>query len=78
MSNLNFHGTDVEEFSISYLFEPIDVVTFFTLWWPQLHSMYSSFFYLLHEISVFTSRHTLLTDCKFYLKHSSMGPFFSG
>ena len=27
-------------FSISYLFEPIDVVTFCTLWWPQLHSKY--------------------------------------
>ena len=30
----------LKEFSISYLFEPIAVVTFCTLWWPQLHSTY--------------------------------------
>ena len=30
-----------KEFSIPrYFFEPIDVVTFCTHWWPQLHSKY--------------------------------------
>ena len=29
-----------KEFSISFCFEPIDVVTFCTPWWHQLHSTY--------------------------------------
>ena len=35
-----------KEFSISSLFEPIDVVTLRIIWWPQLHSTYHG-----HQVS---------------------------
>ena len=40
MSNLNFVVQMSKDFSISSCFEPIDVVTLHTPWWPQLHSTY--------------------------------------
>ena len=38
MSNLNFVVQMSKDFSISSCFEPIDVITLRTPWWPQLHS----------------------------------------
>ena len=35
MSYMNFYGADVKGVFHSYFFEPIDVVTFGTLWWHQ-------------------------------------------
>ena len=56
MSNLNFVVQMSKEFSISSCFEPIDVVTLHTLWWPQQYSTYHrpqvSSTYLLYEITV--------------------------
>ena len=40
MSNMNFYVQMLKEFLISSSFEPIDVVTFCTPCWPQLHSTY--------------------------------------
>ena len=37
-----FMGQMSMEFSISYLFEPTDVVTFCTLWWPKLHTVHTT------------------------------------
>ena len=40
MSNLNFMEQMSKEFSINSHFEPIDVVSLHTIWWPQLHRKY--------------------------------------
>ena len=52
MSNLNFMVQMSKEFSISSLFEPIDVVILCTIWFIQFIPPTSSFFFLLYEISV--------------------------
>ena len=41
MFNLNFVVQMSKEFSISSLFEPIDVITLHTIWWPQPAAQYT-------------------------------------
>ena len=40
MSNLNVMVQMSKEFSISALFELIDVITLHTIWWPHMHITY--------------------------------------
>ena len=65
MSNLNFVVQMSKDFSISSCFEPIDVITLRTPWWPQLHC--TSFFYLLYEIFVLHGHSVLNKKSKAHL-----------
>ena len=75
MSNMNFNETDVKGIFKQLPFEPINVITWCTLWWPQF-SVHTPFFNLLFDITMILGRGVgqVVSVLAFYSDEPSLNP----
>ena len=81
MSLWTFMAQVSKEFSISYLFEPIDVVTWCSVWWHKLHSAYQwpqvSPIYFMRFLYIEIWFYTWVQDHKLFCCYFIKEPFLA-